>query len=181
MTQNSPSGFVRTEDQAQIDVEALRLRSTGMTYRQIGALQGVEGTTARLRCLRALNEISQDTADEYRRLELEKLDAQEQKANEVLAKDHVYVSQSGKVIYDGTEKLLDSGPILQAINTLLKIGERRSRLLGLDAPVKQSVEVVTYDGNSIEARVAELRSALGQLGGESLPVDGRISEAGTTT
>src|ERR1017187_5962990 len=175
--QTSPGGFVRTMEQAEIDTETLKLRSKGWTYRQIANHMGIEPSTAFYRCQRALAEIPAETADEYRRLELEKLDAQEQKANEVLAREHVFVSQGGKVVYDGPEKLLDSGPILQAINTLLKIGERRSRLLGLDAPVKQSVEVITYDGNSIEARVAELRSALGQLGSEPVSVDGRTIEA----
>lgn len=181
MTQTSPAGFIRTEEQAQLDADALRLRSKGLTYRQIGSQMGVEGSTARDRCIRALNAITQDAADEYRKLELERLDALEQRANEVLTALHVFVSQGGKIVYDGAEKLIDHGPTLQAIGSLLRIQERRSKLLGLDAPVKQSVEVVNYDGNSIEARVAELRNALGQLGSESVSLVGRTSETGTTT
>lgn len=181
MTQTSPGGFVRTEEQAILDADALKLRSAGLTYRQIGTRLGVEGSTARDRCLRALNAITQDAADEYRKLELERLDILEQSANDVLMTQHVFVSQGGKIVYDGDVKLIDHGPTLQAIGTLLRVQERRSKLLGLDAPVKQSVEVVTYDGNSIEARVAELRSALGQLGGESVSVDGRTSATGAIT
>jgi hypothetical protein len=39
------------------------------------------------------------------------------------------------------EPLTDNKPVLDALNTLLKIAERRAKLLGLDAPVKKQVEV----------------------------------------
>ena len=75
MTQNSRGGFVRTEEQALIDTEALRLRSQGMGYREIALAQGVDTSTAHRRVSRALGEIPQTIADEYRALELSRLDA----------------------------------------------------------------------------------------------------------
>lgn len=46
----------------------------------------------------------------------------------------------------GREPLQDNKPVLDALNVLLKIAERRSRLLGLDAPVKKQVDVTTSGG-----------------------------------
>jgi hypothetical protein len=66
---------------------------------------------------------------------------------------------------------------LFAIDRCLAIMDRRARLLGLDAPIRQQVETITYDGSTIEARVGEIRLAFEQLGRESLPLDGSISEA----
>ncbi len=52
-------------------------------------------------------------------------------------------------------ELTDDGPALDAIRTLLRIAERRSKLLGLDAPVKVEAEgevhvVVRGEGVNVE-------------------------------
>jgi hypothetical protein len=152
----------RTEEQAYIDTAALKLRSLGYTYQRIADQTGCSKQTAYARVQRALNAIPAEAAEEYRKLEGERLDA---------------------LLEVSMAKALDPAGkgFLFAVDRCIALMDRRAKLFGLDAPVKQSVEVVTYDGNSIEARVAELRSALGQLGGESVPVDGRTSEAGAST
>ena len=114
-------------------------------------------------------------------IEVEKLDAIERKYLEIARKHHVFVSQGGKVVYDGDVKLEDDGPAMQAMSGLLKVAERRAKLLGLDAPVKAQVEVVNYDADSIEYRVLELRRALESTGGEPIPLDGRTSETRAVT
>jgi hypothetical protein len=43
------------------------------------------------------------------------------------------------------EDVLDDGPILKAIETLLRVAERRARLLGLDVPVKANVTIRHVD------------------------------------
>lgn len=50
------------------------------------------------------------------------------------------------------EPLTDNKPVLDALTVLLKIAERRAKLLGLDAPVKKQVEVSggTAVGETIE-------------------------------
>jgi hypothetical protein len=45
---------------------------------------------------------------------------------------------------------------LPAIQTLIRIMERRAKLLGLDQPLRQQIEVTTYDGDSIDAEVRKL-------------------------
>ena len=86
--------------------------------------------------------------------------------------DRRTVNDDGKVVYDGDVKLEDDGPAMQAMAGLLRVSERRSRLLGLDAPAKSQVEVVNYDAGSVEARVSELRAALEQFGRQPIPLDG---------
>ena len=71
-------------------------------------------------------------------MELERLDRLYEAAVGVLERHHVTVSQGRVVQLDG-EPLPDDGPVLQAIDRLLKLQERRARLLGLDAAQKLDV------------------------------------------
>jgi hypothetical protein len=92
-----------------------------------------------------------------RETELQRLDILWADAWAVLKREHVTVSH-GKVVYDDRtgEPMLDDGPVLQAVNTLLKIQERRAKYLGLDAPTK--VEAITVD--AIDAEIARLAAEL---------------------
>lgn len=103
--------------------------------------------------------------DLMRQEELQALDALLREAWTVLKREHVTVSH-GKVIIDETtgEKLLDDAPVLQAIDRILKIRERRAKLLGLDAPMK--VEAITVD--ALDRAIAELAAELeGDQAGEA--------------
>ena len=176
--------FIKTGTQALIDAEALELRNTGMTFKAIGEQMGCSAPGAFQRCQRALAMIAAPAVEEHRRIELAKLDLLELKAIEVLDRKHVYVSQGGKIIYDGPEKLEDDAPTLAAINSMLKIQERRSRLLGLDAPVRQQIEVTTYEGGGeIERELSRLAVLLASSegGGGSLPLGEQTGEAQAIT
>ena len=52
------------------------------------------------------------------------------------------------------EPLVDDGPVITAGLALLRVMERRAKYLGLDAPVKSRVEVITED--VIDAELAAL-------------------------
>jgi len=106
---------------------ALSLRKSGATYRAIAAhialLPGNERYSEGLAhadiaaCLKAINEKTSLDTEEYRALELERLDtAQLAIASKV---------QSGD---------------LGSIDRWLRISERRSALLGLDAPIRLKIE-----------------------------------------
>lgn len=160
--------FVRTAETAERDARACELRSRGMSYRAIareldyasmgGAYKAVQ---------RALADIVREPAEDVRTLELERLDEMHRAVLAVLEREHVTVSQ-GKVVRrrvgdqldddgqpvldaDGKpvgvyEDVLDDAPVLQAVDRLLKIQERRARLLGLDAAQKLDVSgEVTYE------------------------------------
>jgi hypothetical protein len=121
MTLNTTKGYVRTEDTAHLDAQALSLRSTGLDYRAIGAQLGCDGSTAYRRCQRALAEIPREVADEYRALESQRLD------------------ELWRVAF---EQAL--GGKLWAIDRCLAIMERRARLWGLDAPAKAQHQIQTW-------------------------------------
>lgn len=69
----------------------------------------------------------------------------------------------------------------RAVDSVLKIIDRRSRLLGLDAPkeVNLKAEVATYDRNTIDTEVYRLVALLD--GGAQGALDSGISAAGTNT
>ena len=64
-----------------------------------------------------------------------------------------------------------------AIMALLKIMERRARLLGLDTPVKAQLEVTHYDASTIDIEVQRLVELLNS--GKTRSLDAPISETGT--
>lgn len=81
------------------------------------------------------------------------------------------------------EPLTDNKPVLDALLVLLKIAERRAKLLGLDAPVKKQIEVTTGVGvdDRIERVLAQLAGAgegIAPARGVS-PIDGaKLPDAG---
>lgn len=66
-----------------------------------------------------------------------------------------------------------------SVTALIRIMERRARLLGLDMPTKQQIEVTNTDGNTIDREVARLVALLDS--GTPRTVDAPISESGTVT
>jgi hypothetical protein len=189
--QTSKSGFVRTEEQAQLDTEALRLRSRGITYREIATFQGVTVAAAYNRVKRALGEIPKAVADEVRRVELEKLDQWEQATIRILEKFHPYVTMSGKLVElsDGRLEtpiavLGDDEPAMKALNTLMKIQDQRAKLLGLYAAKQLQVEITTYEGGGeVERELERLAESLALRAGssESIAVGEGTSPAGADT
>jgi AcrR family transcriptional regulator len=129
--------FIRTEEQAIIDTEALKLRSRGFTYQQIADNMGCSKGAAYQRVSRALAAIPAEAVDEYRRLEAERLDGLL-----AIATHQAYTKKS-----------------LFAIDRVLAIMDRRAKLLGLDSPVKH--EVVTLD--YVTAQINQLERELGVI------------------
>lgn len=95
---------------------ALDLRKAGLTYRAIASKLGVNHQTAYNDVMNELKRLAaqrSESAEELRQLELEKLDKYETHLTNW--------AEAGSV---------------EAIKALLKIQERRAKLLGLDAPEK---------------------------------------------
>lgn len=131
---NSRGAFVRTPETARRDAEAAELRAQGYTYQQIAdQLRYSDKGEAHHAVQRALQAIVKEPAEKLRTLELARLDAMYEAAMRVLERKHVTVS-NGQVIRLDNEPIEDDTPVLQAIDRLLKVQERRARLLGLDAP-----------------------------------------------
>lgn len=138
--------WVRSIETAERDAEAARLRARGMSYRQIGAELGMHHSSVADAVQRALRDTVAEPAEDVRRLELDRLDHMYQQVLAVLERKHITVS-NGKVIQVPDPEtgeiapLEDDAPVLQAVDRLLRISESRRKLLGLDIPVKQQVEV----------------------------------------
>jgi hypothetical protein len=59
----------------------------------------------------------------------------------------------------------DDGPAIQAITHLMRVEERKARLMGLDAPKRRAVDVITHDAfmeamAALEADVARKEAEL---------------------
>ncbi|NUP23448.1 MAG: hypothetical protein HOZ81_46820 [Streptomyces sp.] len=130
--------YTRDPETVARDAEATRLRSRGLSYRQIAAELGMHPSSAYAAVQRAMAEVIAEPASEALAFELARLDELHRAALGVLERRHVTVS-NGRVIYVDDKPLLDDGPVLQAIDRLVKISESRRRLLGLDQPAKTQV------------------------------------------
>ncbi|MGQ4351973.1 hypothetical protein [Streptomyces drozdowiczii] len=149
--------FARTLTTAEKEAEAARLRSSGWTYQRIADHLGWNNKgDAHHAVQKVLRDTVQEAGDDLRALELSRLDVLYVAATDVLERHHVTVSH-GKIVagLDG-EPLLDDAPVLQAIDRLLRIQERRARLLGLDAPIKKDVSLTDERVAAIEALAEEL-------------------------
>jgi hypothetical protein len=137
--------WVRTIETAEREAKAAQLRSRGMSYRQIAAELGVDTHTAHNDVQSALAAIVAEPAAAAQALELERLDAMYARALQVMEAHHVTVS-NGRVVTLDDSPLPDDGPVLAAINTLVRISESRRKLLGLDSPVKTQISGgLTYE------------------------------------
>lgn len=149
----------RTEERALIAerrTRVLAMRVEQRPYAEIAAKLGISEDVARKDYERAVAERGH-ALDAQRKpaiaIELAKLDAIEQAAWEVLRRDHIVI-QHGKVVRLNRKPVTDDGPVLNAIDRLLRAAERRARLLGLDAPVKVEVS------DEVDAEIARLAAAL---------------------
>jgi hypothetical protein len=116
---------IRNREQVQ---KALDLRKNGASYQLIASRLAISKSTAHALVLSGLQELNKDlleTADEVRRLTLERLDA-------------ATVKVMGKI---------GKGD-MNAVSKLVLIEERRSKLLGLDAPTK--LAQTTPEGEAVE-------------------------------
>ncbi len=58
----------------------------------------------------------------------------------------------------------DDGPAIQAITQLLRVQERRARLIGLDAPARRAVEVITHD--ALMEAIADMEADIARKGAQ---------------
>lgn len=120
----------KSKEQAKIiprEIQALELRKAGFSYRDIGSKLGCSHEQARqdvMSELKSLAALRQHEAQELRELELERLD----------------------VLQKGLEPMAAVGNP-QAVIAMLKVMERRSKLLGLDAP--QQIEATVNDVSTL--------------------------------
>jgi len=119
----------------QRESQAISLRSAGATYDQIAAALGVSATSAFRMVRRVLDRTAKHTneeADQLRAIELRRLDA-------ALVQVWNLMTAAAPAPHAGTAPGIDKDfeyLRLSAIDRLVKISERRAKLLGLDAPTR---------------------------------------------
>ncbi len=106
------------KQQTEVMVQAAQLRAAGATFREVGEALEIDPTWARTLVLRALEAAKYEAADLMRVQEGQRLDRMQRS----VWRDAV------------------NGD-LAAVNTVLRIMDRRARLFGLDSPVKVDATV----------------------------------------
>lgn len=118
------------------DGRCLELRKAGLTYERIAEALGLSDRSIAWKGVnRALQLTIQEPADELRKIEGERLDA--------LLRAMWPQAMQGKG---------------WAVDRCLSVMERRARLLGLDAPLKSRIEVITED--AVDAAIRQLEADL---------------------
>jgi hypothetical protein len=137
--------------------KVLELRRGGLTFDLIAERLGYANASGAQKAYeRACSRIVYDDVVALRNAEMDRLDiAQAAIWNEVL---------QGRI---------------QAVIALMKIMERRARLLGLDMPVKTQLEVTHYDRDTIDAEVQRLVALLDSE--QTRKVDTPVSQTRTNT
>lgn len=148
--------YDRDPDTAAQDARACELRARSFTYQQIADQLGMSKGHAYASVQRALRETIQEPAEELRQLELIRLDDLHRAARTVMEATH-YVVDRGQVVEWAGSPLVDDGPVLAAIDRMLRVQERRAKLLGLDAPQRVSIDAQQI-GDDIKGLIASLTS-----------------------
>lgn len=158
------------------EVQIVELRKEGYVWREIATLVGMSTAGVYKAYNRAMVRTLRPATEELREMELERLDA--------LQLTYWQPAVQGN---------------LRAADFILKVIDKRAKLLGLDAPVKVQAEVVTYDGTDLDREVERYARLI--EGGfittedpdsiptitelpnqsEQIPMEVQTSEEGTTT
>lgn len=128
------------------EIKVLELRRAGLTWQRIAEETGyADHTGAYAAYKRAIKRTQQQPADELREQELDRI-------------DRLQLALWPKAMKGE----------YQAVNSIIRILERRAKLLGLDAPSIIKQEVTTWEGgDSIDRAVRELAEALSASNADS--------------
>ena len=138
---------------AQRRAEMLRLRLEGFTLEEIGEAMGIKAESVHGVITRALTSMVKAPAEELLDLELARCDELLEQSLETVRAFHPLINagnvvraaiedEHGNPVRDPvtgnvvTRTLEDKAPKLAAINTALRVLERRAKYLGLDKPTK---------------------------------------------
>ena len=162
--------YVARAETAERDAKACRLRVQGVSYDQIAQALGFRDRSgARRSVQRAIAAVVREDAGELVALEEQRLDDLTRAMQRVMLARHYVTSFGGKVALNPEtgEPLVDAAPVIAAARELRMISESRRKLLGLDAPAKHRIDVITEEAIDAEmirlhAEIAEQDRRLGE-------------------
>jgi len=132
-------------DTVDKEKKVLELRRGGLTFDLIAQRLGYASASgAHKAYMSACKRIVYEDVVEVRKSEMDRLD---------IAQAAIWGDLIDTVNTDANTRA-------KLVMALMKIMERRARLLGLDMPTKAQVEVTTYDRNTIDAEVERLVAIL---------------------
>jgi hypothetical protein len=141
------------------ELKVLELRRMGMTWQKIAEQVGyADHTGAYAAYKRAMKRTLQQPADELRNAELDRI-------------DRLQMAAWGKAM---------QGEI-GSIHVIVRLMERRARLLGLDMPIRAEMEVIKYDGVRLRADTEQLLNRLRELDAPPNTLGEGSGENGTDT
>ena len=160
-----------TRELVEKETTIIELRHEGYVWREIATMVDMSIAGVVKAYKRALTRHPVAAIEEHRELELDRLDN--------LQRTYWQPAVAGN---------------LRAADFVLRVIDKRAKLLGLDAPLKVQAEVVTYDGSDLDrevervARIIEA-STIGDIAtiteltdqGEPLGMEEQTSAEGTTT
>jgi hypothetical protein len=160
-----------TRELVEKETTIIELRHEGYVWREIATMVDMSIAGVVKAYKRALMRHPVAAIEEHRELELDRLDN--------LQRTYWQPAVNGN---------------LRAADFVLRVIDKRAKLLGLDAPLKVQAEVVTYDGSDLDrevervARIIEA-STIGGIAtiteltdqGEPLGMEEQIGAEGTTT
>jgi hypothetical protein len=142
------------------DMEALRLRTRGWTVDQIAEHLSFSGANpsrqAASAIRRAAAKLVRFPANEVKLLELEGLDELESIEWRKLSEQYPLTNARGIVYDESGTAVADQRLHQEIIDRIMKIKDRRAKLLGLDAPARS--EVITLD--LVDQEIAQLEQQL---------------------
>ena len=152
----------RSIETMERDAQAVELRRRHLNDRKMPDQMAYNQSASCQAVQRSLADRAAEPSEAVKQMELDRLDDIARGFQRVFATRHYVVSVgSGKVVMDPKspgEPLLDDGPVITAGLALLRGMERRAKYLGIDAPTRSRVEVITAD--VIESEIARLEGQL---------------------
>jgi hypothetical protein len=145
--------------QAEKEAKIIELRRTGATWELIAKAVGYANASGAYKAYqKAIGKIVAPKIEELRAIETDRLDRLQ------------------FAIWDRAKE----GDI-KAIDAVLRILDRRTRILGLDAPTKIQAEIITYDGNILQEHTQRIIELVRSTREPQSDVGSDSSETGTIT
>jgi hypothetical protein len=188
---------------AQRRARAIELKNRGMSWQQVAEAMAAnypeyrdsEGNpSAAVACVdvsRALKQANKELSmglEEYREAARMRLDGLRRQVFAVLARPH-YVLHAGQVVKDDDgNPMRDDGPILAAVDRLLRIEERQAKIDGTDASEKLTialdrrvdeetavvVESILAGANAVDLEPAQRQRMLEAAGAHLRTLEGEV-------
>ena len=147
-----------TQELVEKETTIIELRHEGYVWREIATMVDMSIAGVVKAYKRALMRHPVAAIEEHRELELDRLDS--------LQRTYWQPAVAGN---------------LRAADFVLRVIDKRAKLLGLDAPIKVQAEVVTYDGSDLDAeveRVARLIEAGAIAAATDIPTITELTDQG---